>query len=275
MPISRASRWRHQSASSRGLWLRSWPARPPCESATAWKPLRGPPTSMPTTARPLLGVVTGSAFSAGSLSKCGQPFSHVVRLGVLTSAYSRGSHGPAVLPRLPLCSDPIHLRGRRDPRCSRGAPRLMAASPKEESSIAEVDLGRSCAPGPGADCRLSGCGNTGCYRFSSVWGTTKRRAPGFAALVQLPVCSPITTALPKSLDLASLSTQEPVEDNGWPNAQVRLSFGFGPELERPGGRWSWGLWRGRAAAGARQLPRRYAALARQRPQRRDAVRSRP
>jgi hypothetical protein len=39
-----------------------------------------------------------------------------------------------------------------------------------------------------------------------------------------------------SFDLTTLQTQELVEDNGWPNLEGRLSFGFGAPAERAGGR---------------------------------------
>jgi hypothetical protein len=55
-------------------------------------------------------------------------------------------------------------------------------------------------------------------------------------VVQLGASSPITTALPRDVDLTNLQAQEIVEDNGWPNLEARLNLGFGAYADRAGGR---------------------------------------
>lgn len=85
--------------------------------------------------------------------------------------------------------------------------------------------------------KLAASGNPGSYRPQfRVERSLGGGAPGFGGAVQLAVSSPITTALPKNVDLANLQTQEVVEDNGWPNLEARLNLGFGAASERAGGR---------------------------------------
>lgn len=84
--------------------------------------------------------------------------------------------------------------------------------------------------------KLAATGNPGAYRPQFRVERSFEAGPGFAGVVQVAGSAPITTALPRSFDLATLSDQELVEDNGWPNAEARLSFGFGVPEERAGGR---------------------------------------
>lgn len=85
--------------------------------------------------------------------------------------------------------------------------------------------------------KLAATGNPGSYRPQfRVERSLGGGALGFGGAVQLAVSSPITTALPKNVDLANLQTQEVVEDNGWPNLEARLNLGFGAASERAGGR---------------------------------------
>ena len=84
--------------------------------------------------------------------------------------------------------------------------------------------------------KLATTGNPGAYRPQLRLERRAALSAGSEALLQLAVSSPITTALPSSFDLTTLQTQELVEDNGWPNLEGRLSFGFGAPSERAGGR---------------------------------------
>ena len=84
--------------------------------------------------------------------------------------------------------------------------------------------------------KLAATGNPGAYRPQFRVERRVQGGPGFEGLLQVAGSAPITTALPRSLDLATLSEQELVEDNGWPNAEARLSLGFGAPAERAGGR---------------------------------------
>ena len=87
-----------------------------------------------------------------------------------------------------------------------------------------------------SDLKLATSGNPGSYRPQL---RVERRFPiaaGAEALLQVGVSSPITTALPKNVDLARLDAVELVEDNGWPNVEGRLNLGFGLPQERAGGR---------------------------------------
>jgi hypothetical protein len=84
--------------------------------------------------------------------------------------------------------------------------------------------------------KLATTGNPGAYRPQLRLERRAALSAGSEALLQLAVSSPITTALPSSFDLTTLQTQELVEDNGWPNLEGRLSFGFGAPAERAGGR---------------------------------------
>ncbi len=84
--------------------------------------------------------------------------------------------------------------------------------------------------------KLAASGNPGSYRPQFRVEHTFSAGESFGGLVQVAASAPITTALPDSFDLANLSSQELVEDNGWPNAEARLSFGFGRPAERAGGR---------------------------------------
>lgn len=70
--------------------------------------------------------------------------------------------------------------------------------------------------------KLATSGNPGTYRPQL---RVERRIPlhaGAEALVQVGMSSPITTALPKNVDLARLAALELVEDNGWPNVEGQL-----------------------------------------------------
>lgn len=84
--------------------------------------------------------------------------------------------------------------------------------------------------------KLAATGNPGAYRPQFRVERRFQGGPGLEGLLQVAGSAPITTALPRSLDLATLSDQELVEDNGWPNAEARLSVGFGAPAERAGGR---------------------------------------
>ncbi len=84
--------------------------------------------------------------------------------------------------------------------------------------------------------KLAATGNPGAYRPQFRVERRFQGGPGLEGLLQVAGSAPITTALPRSLDLATLSDQELVEDNGWPNAEARLSLGFGAPAERAGGR---------------------------------------
>jgi hypothetical protein len=84
--------------------------------------------------------------------------------------------------------------------------------------------------------KLAVTGNPGAYRPQIRIERSLGGGTGFGGTLQLAVSSPITTALPKDLDLANLQTQELVEDNGWPNLEARLNLGFGASRERAGGR---------------------------------------
>ncbi|MFO0016784.1 MAG: hypothetical protein ACK52U_09535 [Synechococcaceae cyanobacterium] len=84
--------------------------------------------------------------------------------------------------------------------------------------------------------KLAATGNPGAYRPQIRVERSLGGGAGFGGSLQLALSSPITTALPKDLDLANLETQELVEDNGWPNLEARLNLGFGALRERAGGR---------------------------------------
>ncbi|MFO0038166.1 MAG: hypothetical protein ACK522_04395 [Synechococcaceae cyanobacterium] len=84
--------------------------------------------------------------------------------------------------------------------------------------------------------RLASSGNPGAYRPQFRVEHSFRQGSDFEGLLQVAGSAPITTALPKNLDLATLPDQELVEDNGWPNAEARFNLGFGPLVERAGGR---------------------------------------
>lgn len=84
--------------------------------------------------------------------------------------------------------------------------------------------------------KLATSGNPGSYRPQFRVERSLGRGPGFGGLVQLAVSSPITTALPSDITPTNLTTQEVVEDNGWPNVEGRLNLGFGALAERAGGR---------------------------------------
>jgi len=84
--------------------------------------------------------------------------------------------------------------------------------------------------------KLAATGNPGAYRPQFRVERTFEAGPGFGGVVQLAASSPVTTALPSSVDLANLQGQEIVEDNGWPNLEARLNFGFGANADRAGGR---------------------------------------
>ena len=84
--------------------------------------------------------------------------------------------------------------------------------------------------------RLASSGNPGAYRPQFRVEHSFRKGSDFEGLLQVAGSAPITTALPKNLDLATLPDQELVEDNGWPNAEARFNLGFGPLVERAGGR---------------------------------------
>lgn len=84
--------------------------------------------------------------------------------------------------------------------------------------------------------KLAATGNPGAYRPQFRLERNIAAGPGFGAVVQLAASSPVTTALPSNVDLANLQSQEIVEDNGWPNLEARLNFGFGAYADRAGGR---------------------------------------
>jgi hypothetical protein len=84
--------------------------------------------------------------------------------------------------------------------------------------------------------KLAATGNPGAYRPQFRVERTFEAGPGFGGVVQLAASSPVTTALPSIVDLANLQGQEIVEDNGWPNLEARLNFGFGANADRAGGR---------------------------------------
>jgi hypothetical protein len=84
--------------------------------------------------------------------------------------------------------------------------------------------------------KLAATGNPGAYRPQFRVERNFEAGPGFGGVVQLAASSPVTTALPSNVDLANLQGQEIVEDNGWPNLEARLNFGFGPYADRAGGR---------------------------------------
>lgn len=84
--------------------------------------------------------------------------------------------------------------------------------------------------------KLAATGNPGAYRPQFRVERNFTAGSGFGGVLQLAASSPITTALPDSLDLADLPSQELVEDNGWPNVEARLNLGFGPFADRAGGR---------------------------------------
>ena len=84
--------------------------------------------------------------------------------------------------------------------------------------------------------KLAATGNPGAYRPQFRVERSFEAGPGFGGVVQLAASSPITTALPSNVDLANLQSQEIVEDNGWPNLEARLNFGFGAYADRAGGR---------------------------------------
>ena len=84
--------------------------------------------------------------------------------------------------------------------------------------------------------KLAATGNPGAYRPQFRVERNFEAGPGFGGVVQLAASSPVTTALPSNVDLANLQGQEIVEDNGWPNLEARLNFGFGANADRAGGR---------------------------------------
>jgi hypothetical protein len=84
--------------------------------------------------------------------------------------------------------------------------------------------------------KLAATGNPGAYRPQFRLERSFEAGPGFGGVVQLAASSPVTTALPSNVDLANLQSQEIVEDNGWPNLEARLNFGFGAYADRAGGR---------------------------------------
>ena len=84
--------------------------------------------------------------------------------------------------------------------------------------------------------KLAATGNPGAYRPQFRVERSFEAGPGFGGVVQLAASSPVTTALPSNVDLANLQGEEIVEDNGWPNLEARLNFGFGPYADRAGGR---------------------------------------
>ena len=83
---------------------------------------------------------------------------------------------------------------------------------------------------------LAASGNPGSYRPQFRVERSLAAGQALSGLLQVAASSPITTALPKTLDLANLPAQELVEDNGWPNAEARLSVGLGAMRDRVGGR---------------------------------------
>ncbi len=84
--------------------------------------------------------------------------------------------------------------------------------------------------------KLAATGNPGAYRPQFRLERNFEAGPGFGGVVQLGASSPITTALPRDVDLTNLQAQEIVEDNGWPNLEARLNLGFGAYADRAGGR---------------------------------------
>ncbi|MFM7236616.1 MAG: coiled-coil domain-containing protein [Cyanobium sp.] len=84
--------------------------------------------------------------------------------------------------------------------------------------------------------KLAATGNPGAYRPQFRLERAFQAGPGFGGVVQVAASSPITTALPKEVDVANLQVAEVVEDNGWPNVEARISLGFGEPAERAGGR---------------------------------------
>ena len=84
--------------------------------------------------------------------------------------------------------------------------------------------------------KLATSGNPGSYRPQFRVERSLGSGGGFGGLVQLAVSSPITTALPSNINPTNITTQEVVEDNGWPNVEGRLNLGFGALVERAGGR---------------------------------------
>jgi len=84
--------------------------------------------------------------------------------------------------------------------------------------------------------KLAATGNPGAYRPQFRVERSFEAGPGFGGVVQLAASSPVTTALPRNVDLANLQSQEIVEDNGWPNVEARLNVGFGAYADRAGGR---------------------------------------
>jgi len=84
--------------------------------------------------------------------------------------------------------------------------------------------------------KLAATGNPGAYRPQFRVERSFEAGRGFGGVVQLAASSPVTTALPSNVDLANLQGQEIVEDNGWPNLEARLNFGFGANADRAGGR---------------------------------------
>lgn len=84
--------------------------------------------------------------------------------------------------------------------------------------------------------KLATTGNPGAYRPQLRLERRDALGSGGESLLQLGLSSPITTALPNSFDFDRLPEQKLVEDNGWPNVEGRLSFGFGAPAERAGGR---------------------------------------
>ncbi|MEY4807720.1 MAG: hypothetical protein RLZZ206_2109 [Cyanobacteriota bacterium] len=84
--------------------------------------------------------------------------------------------------------------------------------------------------------KLAASGNPGAYRPQFRVERNFEAGPGFGGVVQLATSSPVTTALPSNVDLANLQGQEIVEDNGLPNLEARLNFGFGAYADRAGGR---------------------------------------
>jgi hypothetical protein len=84
--------------------------------------------------------------------------------------------------------------------------------------------------------KLAASGNPGAYRPQFRLENHFKAGESFGGALQLAASSPVTTALPDQVDLSNLQSQEIVEDNGWPNAEGRLSLGFGASKERAGGR---------------------------------------
>lgn len=84
--------------------------------------------------------------------------------------------------------------------------------------------------------KLATSGNPGAYRPQFRVERSLGGGSQFGGLVQLALSSPITTALPSNVNATNLTSQELVEDNGWPNLEGRLNLGFGALAERAGGR---------------------------------------